>query len=142
MLLTERYSDKISGVISCFDRVVVQGTLPDWCYNMGMTVFLHMHQIKIFDYPAFANNLRLELRDHAELIAKENDLEIEFIRKTSGFRKEARIKEILASRGMQLGLVHIFSAMEALVVVKEVVALSSISKPLFLSPESNDLYCF
>ena len=113
MLLTERYSDKISGVVSCFDRVVVQGTLPDWCYNMGMTAYLYMHQIKIFDYPAFANNLRLELRDHAEHIAKENGLEIEFIRKVGGFRKEARIKEILGSRGMHLGLVHIFSAMEA-----------------------------
>ena len=39
MLLTERYSNKISGVVSCFDRVVIQGTLPDWCYNMGMTAF-------------------------------------------------------------------------------------------------------
>ena len=87
MLLTEKYSDKISGVISCFDRVVVQGTLPDWCYNMGMTAFLYMHQIKIFDYPAFANNLRIELRDHAERIAKENNLEIEFISKSNEFRK-------------------------------------------------------
>lgn len=113
MLLTERYIDKISGVISCFDRVVIQGTLPDWCYNMGMTRFLYMHEIKIFDYPAFANNLRLELRNHSEQIAKENDLEIEFIRKINGFRKEARIKEILALRGMHTGLVHIFSAMEA-----------------------------
>ena len=61
MLLTERYLDKISGVISCFDRVVIQGTLPEWCYNMGMTAYLYAHQIKIFDYPTFANNLRLEL---------------------------------------------------------------------------------
>jgi len=113
MLLTEKYSDKISGVLSCFDRVVIQGTLPDWCYNMGMTRYLNMNQIKIFDYPDFANKLRLELRDNAELIAKENNLEIEFVRKVNGFRKEARIKEILASRGMQPGLVHIFSAMEA-----------------------------
>lgn len=113
MLLTKKYSDKITGVISCFDRVVIQGTLPGWCYNMGMTSFLYAQKIKIFDYPAFANTLRLELRDHAELIAKDNNLEIEFIRKSKSFRKEARIKELLASRGMQPGLVHIFSAMEA-----------------------------
>jgi hypothetical protein len=113
MLLTERYSDKISGVISCFDRVIIQGTLPDWCYDQGMTAFLHMNQIKIFDYPAFANALRLELRENTEQIAKANNLEIEFIRKVNGFRKEARIKTILESRGMQPGLVHIFSAMES-----------------------------
>ncbi len=51
MLLTERYSDKISGVISCFDRVVIQGTLPGYCYNMGMTAYLparnKSHQIAL-----------------------------------------------------------------------------------------------
>lgn len=112
MLLTERNSDKISGVISCFDRVVIQGTLPDWCYDQGMTTFLHTRQIKIFDFPDMANALRLELRENAERIAKENNLEIEFIRKVKGFRKEARIKSILQSRGTETGLVHIFSAME------------------------------
>lgn len=64
---------------------------------MGMTAFLHMHQIKIFKYPTFANNLRLELRDHAELIAKENNLEIELIRKVwwilqrSLYQRDSRI---------------------------------------------------
>jgi hypothetical protein len=112
MLLTERYYDKISGELSCYDRVVIQGTLPDWCYDQGMTTFLHMHKIKIFDFPDMANKLRLELRDNAELLAKENDLDIEFIRKINGFRKEARIKEIVRLRGPHPGLVHIFSAME------------------------------
>ena len=27
-----RYSNKIRGVLSCFDRVVIRGTLPDICY--------------------------------------------------------------------------------------------------------------
>ena len=112
MLLTERYSDKISGELCCYDRVVIQGTLPEWCYDQGMTTFLHMHQIKIFDFPAMANKLRLELRDNAEQLAKENDVKIDFIRKVSSFRKEARIKEILQTRGAHPGLVHIFSAME------------------------------
>nr|CBX30000.1 hypothetical protein N47_D28090 [uncultured Desulfobacterium sp.] len=36
-LLTDRYSDKIRGVLSCYDRVVIQGTLPGVCYAQGMT---------------------------------------------------------------------------------------------------------
>lgn len=113
MLLSERHQDQISGVVSCYDRVIIQGTLPDWCYDQGMTTFLHLQHIKIFDYPDMANKLRLELRDNAERIAQENHLEIEFIRKINGFRKEARIKEILRLRGTHPGLGHIFSAMEA-----------------------------
>jgi hypothetical protein len=111
MLLTDRYAEKISGVLSCFDRVVIQGTLPTFCYADGMTGFLYLKKIMIFDYPRFAEPLRDELRNNAEQAAKENGLEIEFIRKKN-FRKEDRIRDILSARGTHPGLVHIFSAME------------------------------
>ena len=48
--LLERYRDKIIGVISCFDRVIIQGTLPGVCYAGGMTAFLNRQHIRIFDY--------------------------------------------------------------------------------------------
>jgi hypothetical protein len=35
--LVERYDDRIAGVLSCYDRVVVTGTLPTVCYAEGMT---------------------------------------------------------------------------------------------------------
>lgn len=77
MLLTERYSEQIAGVVSCYDRLVIQGTLPGWCFDGGMTAFLNVNKIRIFDYPQFANALREEIRSHAEAIAAENNLEIE-----------------------------------------------------------------
>ena len=39
MLFTERYSDKIFGVLHCFDRVIIQGTIPGLCYAGGMTSY-------------------------------------------------------------------------------------------------------
>ena len=48
-LLTERHSEQIAGVISCFDRSLVQGTLPGLCYAQGMTSYLYARQIRIFD---------------------------------------------------------------------------------------------
>jgi hypothetical protein len=110
-LLTQRYSDKISGQLSCYDRIVIQGTLPGICYAQGMTSFLYANGIRIFDYPRFAEPLRNQLRDNAEKIAKDNGLQIQFIKKKN-FRKEQLIKDILKTRGTQPGLVHIFSAME------------------------------
>ncbi|HUU41747.1 MAG TPA: hypothetical protein VMW42_12480 [Desulfatiglandales bacterium] len=112
MLITEHYAEKISGVISCYDRIVIQGTIPGFCYAQGMTSFLNTHNIRIFDYSHFAEPLRDELRNNAEQIAKENGLEIDFIRKKN-IRKESRIQDILKERGEGPGLVHIFSAMEA-----------------------------
>ena len=78
-LLTQRYSDKISGQLQCYDRIVIHGTLPGICYAQGMTSYLYAHGIRIFDYPRFAEPLRNQLRDNAEQIAKDNGLQIQFI---------------------------------------------------------------
>lgn len=110
--LTERYASKIRGVLSCFDRVVITGTIPEICHAAAMTNYLYGAKIRIFDYPKFAEPLRDEIRNHAERLAQENGLEIEFIRKKD-FRKEERIKKIVAQRGDHPGLVHIFSGMES-----------------------------
>ena len=68
MLLTEKYSEQIQGVISCYDRIIIQGTIPGICYARGMTSYLKTNEIRIFDYPEFANNFRNELRNNAEKI--------------------------------------------------------------------------
>ena len=111
-LLTDRYAAQIAGVVSCYDRIVIMGTLPGVCYAEGMATYLRSHGIRLFDYPRFAEPLREEIRHNAERLAREHGLEIEFIRSTHAFRKEDRIRAILDQRGDQPGLVHIFAAME------------------------------
>jgi hypothetical protein len=111
-LLTERYADQIAGVVSCYDRIVIMGTLPGVCYAEGMASYLRTHNIRLFDYARFAEPLREEVRQNAERLAREQGLEIEFIRSVHAFRKEDRIRAILDQRGEQPGLVHIFAALE------------------------------
>jgi hypothetical protein len=110
--LVDRYHDKISGVLTCTDRLVITGTLPQLSNSRSMTNYLYGYQIRIFDYAKFAEPYRNQLRDNAERIAKENNLEIEFIRK-SNTRKETIISKKLEKRGLHPGLVHILSVMEA-----------------------------
>jgi len=112
VLFTERHKEQIAGVISCYDRILIQGTLPGLCYAQGMTSYLYARQIRIFDYARFAEPLRDALRYNAERLARENGLEIEFIRRTKSFRKEDKVHEVLKQRGEHPGLVWIFSAME------------------------------
>lgn len=111
-LLSEKYSAELHGVLNCYDRVIISGNLHPLCYDKGMTKYLYINNIRIFDYTEFAQPLRDAIRANAEAIAKENGLEIEFIRKSKSFRKEDRIRKILRARGDHPGLVHIFSAME------------------------------
>ncbi len=110
--LADRHAEKIVGVLSCLDRVVITGTLPDICHADAATRFLSGRKLRIFDYPTFAKPLRDQIRENAERMAQENGLTIQFLRR-SHIRKEALIQEILARRGSHPGLVHIFSAMEA-----------------------------
>jgi len=112
-LLTEKYAENLHGVLNCYDRIVISGNLHPLCYAQGMTRFLYTHQIRIFDYKHLVLPLQDIIRTNAEAIAKESGLNIEFIRKAKGFRKEDRVQKIIHSRGGHPGLVHIFSAMES-----------------------------
>ena len=62
-LLTERYRERLAGVLSCYDRIIVTGTLPGACYAKGMMGFLSARQIRVFDYPRFDEPLRDRVRD-------------------------------------------------------------------------------
>jgi len=109
--LVDRYADRIVGMVSCFDRVVITGTLPAICHAKAMEGHLRAHGVRLFDYPRWAEPLRDQLRANAEQLAQTAGLEIEFIRRKD-FRKEERVKQIVAQRGDHPGLVHVFSAME------------------------------
>ncbi len=108
----ERHAERIVGTLSCYDRVIIQGTLPGVGYAAGMTGYLKARGLRIFDFAEFSKPLTQAIRENAERIAREHGLVIEFIRRPKQVRKEDRIAEILAQRGDHPGLIHVFSAME------------------------------
>jgi len=110
--LEDRYDDRIAGVLSCYDRVVITGTLPTVCYAEGMTRFLFANGIQIFKYRDFAMTLREQVREQVASVAANAGVTIEHIAK-SHIRKEAVVAKVLERRGDHPGLVHVLSAMEA-----------------------------
>ena len=111
-LRTERYRDQIAGILSGYDRIIIQGTVPGWGYASGMTAYFYQRQIRIFDYAKWAEPLREALRQNRERLAADNALEIECGRSKKSFRKEHRVKEVLEKRGDHPGVVRILSARE------------------------------
>jgi hypothetical protein len=110
-LLTGRYAQNLAGVLSCYDRILVTGTLPGACFADGMTSFLISRGVRIFDYPQFALPLRERIRANAQALAAEQGATIEHIAKAH-VRKEDVVAKVLAARGEAPGLVHVISAME------------------------------
>jgi len=111
-LFTERHAAKISGELSCLDRVVISGTIPGICYAEGMSTYLRVKGIRIFHYARWAEPLRDQIRQNAQALAEQAGLSIEHLR-NSRVRKEGLVRAVLKKRGEQEGLVCIFSAMEA-----------------------------
>ena len=101
MLLTDKYADKIYGIIACYDRMIIQGYIPNWSHAEAMTTYMKLNGIRIFDYPSFSQPLTEQVRQNAEKIAQENGIEIEFIRKLHAFRKDDRIQKLIAETGKQ-----------------------------------------
>jgi len=110
-LLSQRYSEKISGTLCCYDRIVLTGTLPVLSNAGHLTSYLFQNNIRIFDYARFAEPFRDILKMNAEKLAADAGLSIEFIRK-GNVRKEALVEAVLKKRGTHPGLVHILSVME------------------------------
>ena len=69
-LLTDPHAQQIAGVLSCYDRVIVQGTLPVFCYADGMTAYLSKRGIRIFDFTQFAKPLTDAIQSNAEELAE------------------------------------------------------------------------
>jgi Transcriptional regulator len=110
-LLTESYKKEIAFTLSCYDRLIITGCLPEISYAKGMTSYMYGQKVKIFDYPRFAEPFRDKIRSNIEAKAQKQGIEIEFIRK-KGIRKESIISEKIKERGTHSGIVHIISAME------------------------------
>src|ERR1035438_4371527 len=109
--LLKRYADKIEGVLGCYDRVVVSGTLMQIAHPEAMSAALWRAGVRCFDLGQYVEPLREEIRGNAERLAKENGLAIQYLENRRA-RKEDVVAEIVAKRGRHPGLVCVFSAME------------------------------
>ncbi len=101
-LVTDRYHDRLHGVLNCYDRIIITGTLPGACYAQGMTAFLNVQQIRIFDYARFAEPLRERIRARAQELAAQHGAKIEHINKAHVCKEEV-VAKILIQRGDHRG---------------------------------------
>lgn len=109
----QKYSSKIQGQISCFDRVVIKGTLHSVGHVGAVTNLLYRKGVLLKDFKSFIAPYRNALHQTAKQIAKQEGIEIEFIRNSRKVRKEDIVQRHLAQRTVETGLVCILSAMES-----------------------------
>jgi hypothetical protein len=104
-----KHADQITGVLSCFDRLIFKGYLP-CSYPKGMEAFLAQQGILLKDFRTFALKHSADLKEHARHLADEAGRP--FIPLKERLRKEDRVRQMIRQEGLTEGLVCVFSVQE------------------------------
>lgn len=102
--------DKITGVISCFDRLLFKGYLPI-SHPEGIEAFLNRKDVLLKEFKAFASGCSESLKLEAIEQARKAGHPFRYL--NSPIRKEEEARAIAQRDGITEGLVGIFSIVEA-----------------------------
>ena len=108
----ERHAASIQSTLSCFDRLLIQGTVVDIGHPDAIRFYFNVNRRRIFDFKEWAKPYRDRIHDDVKAAAAHAGLKVEFVKRPNSFRKEDRIAEILKTRGTAPGVVHVFEVME------------------------------
>jgi hypothetical protein len=106
----EKHGAKISGVLSCPDRVVFKGYLPIG-YGQAMESFMMRQGVLIKDFKKFVTEQTERVSDHAKAIAESNNRPYRYLY-THRDRKNELAEEIALKDGVTYGLVCVFGVVE------------------------------
>jgi hypothetical protein len=104
-----QFTSRISGVISCFDRLLFKGHLPlNW--PEAMERLLARQGLRIKDFKRFVMGASQRIREHAEAVAAGCGRPVVYLQGRE--RKEDLVQRILARDGVRQGLVCVLRALE------------------------------
>jgi len=112
MDLFEKYKEKIEGVNHCYDRINIKCTAERFGYTDGMSMFFNKINRRCFDFHEVFEPITKNITENAQRIAKENEMEIEYIANVKAFRKDDKIADIIEKNPGYEGLLKIYSQLE------------------------------
>src|SRR6266403_6121591 len=105
----KKHADRITGVLSCLDRVIFRGYLPI-CHPRGLLGWLHQQGVDYWHFKDYAPQLAERLLEHAKDMARRTGRLYEY--QSTRQPKEQLAREIAARDGIREGLVCVFSCLE------------------------------
>ena len=111
MSIIDWQKDKIKGVLSTFDRIIIKGYSLQLCNIKQMMWFLSYNNILLKEFGEYANNITNSLCDHIESIAKKNHRPYQYIY-NNDVDKGTLARELFEQSPIEEGLVCILSNIE------------------------------
>jgi hypothetical protein len=107
----EKYSRKLLGVISGFDRLVLKGTLRPLSYTAGMMNFLFEREVLLKDFGAYAQQVSEQLKEASQQEAGRLGRTNRYL-ESSQRRKEPIARKIAEKEGINEGLICLLRTVE------------------------------
>lgn len=107
----QRFSDKIIGVLSGFDRLVLRGSLRAIVYPQGMMNLLWHKRVLLKEFGAWAEGMTEQLKEASSRAARDQKRAIIYL-ESAGDDKDALAREIAAEDGITSGLVAVLTCVE------------------------------
>ncbi len=105
----DKYHDKITGTLSCFDRIIIKGYLP-LGYGAAMEHLLDRQGILLKDFGTFAREQFERLKAHAQQLAGESGRPYRYLEGPE--RKDELARGIARAHGVREGLVCVLATVE------------------------------
>jgi len=109
--ILEQYKDKINGVFSFFDRMIIKGHIRQFFSPSGKRHFLSYNNILLKDFPAYAQTVTESLCTHIEKIAADMSRPVRYLT-SAKIPKEQTALEILGENPVEEGLICVLSVVE------------------------------
>lgn len=106
----KKHAEKITGSISCFDRILFKGYLSiSWAESMER--FMSRNGLLIKDFKPFVSEQSERVKQHARRMAEKAHRP--YLHLTNSIRKEEEARAIASRDGITNGLICVFAAVEA-----------------------------
>ncbi len=106
----DQCSEKITGVVSCFDRVLFKGYLP-LGFGNAMERFISNQGLLLKDFKRFVTTHSDTIKAHAEAMANKHERPFIYLQRNT-IRKEDEARRLAQRDGVTQGLVCVFRALE------------------------------
>jgi len=107
----QRFGDKITGVLSGFDRLVLRGSLRAIVSVKGMKNLLWHKQVLLKDFGRWAQGMTEQLKEACCRLARDQNRPIVYVR-SAHTDKDQLARQIAAKDGITKGLVAILTCVE------------------------------
>ena len=111
MNIIEQNSEKINGIFSTFDRIIINGYISPLHNPRLFQFYLIQNNVRFVDFKDFAENQTSSLCNHIDNYIKENNVELQYL-KSGKEDKQLLVKDALDKCDNKIGLIAAFSTVE------------------------------